>query len=241
MTSLDGRVAVVTGASTGIGNATARALAAEGARVVLAARSAEKLDELADDVAADGGHALAVPTDVRERDQVERLVERTVEAYGGIDVLVNSAGVGNWDNEGFLASDFEEWRRELEVNLLGLMHVTHRAAPAMNAGGDVVNVSSGADRAFSGDWPAYVTSKWGVRGFTGSARAGLHESEVRTTLLSPGEVDTPIQPDGEAERMRMLDPEDVAEAVVFAVTRPPHVSVSTIRIGPTDFEPPADD
>lgn len=238
MTPLAGRVAVVTGASTGIGNATARALAAEGALVVLAARNEDRIATLETDIKADGGTAVAVPTDVTDDAHVQRLVHRTVDTYGGIDILVNNAGVANWDNEGIAEADFEEWRREIEVNLLGLMAVTRCAVPEMQEGADLVNISSGADRVFSGEWPSYVTSKWGVRGFTGSARLALRDRGIRTTLLSPGEVDTPIQPEGFAEErlaenVRILDPEDVAESVIFVVTRPPHVSVPTLYISPS--------
>lgn len=237
MTGLDGRVAIVTGASTGIGNATARALAAEGASVVLAARSEDKLHTLADEIEDNGGVALVVPTDVTDDEQLQRLVERTAAEFAGIDVLVNNAGIGVWGNEGVVDTDIGVWRREMETNLLGLMSLTHYAAEVMrDGGGDVVNVSSGADRGFAGEWPAYVTSKWGVRGFTGSAQLGLREYDIRVTLLSPGEVATPIQPPQDIQKTRMLDPADVAEAVVFAVTQPRHVSVSELRINPSHVE-----
>lgn len=234
---LDGRVAIVAGASTGIGNATARALAEEGARVVVAARSEAKLSRLCSDIELAGGVALAVPTDVTDEDAVRRLVDRTDEAHGGLDILVNSAGIGDWSNEAILGADLDQWRRELDTNLFGLMTLTRHAAARMrDGGGDIVNISSGADRGFAAEIPAYVTSKWGVRGFTGSASLALRKNGIRVTLLSPGEVATPMQPEEHIAAMRMLDAEDVAQAVIFAVTRPQHVLVSEIRINPSGFD-----
>ena len=234
MGCLDDKVAVVTGASTGIGRATALALAREGARVVAAARSEDKLTSLCSEIDRAGGRALAVPTDVTDLEAVPRLAERAREAFGGIDVLVNSAGIADWDNEGILASDVEQWHRELETNLLALMSLTRHVAEIMrDGGGDIINISSGADRGFAPEYPAYVASKWGVRGFTGSALLALRDAGIRVTLLSPGEVATPMQPEEDVRSMRMLDPDDVADAVIFAVTRPRHVVVPEIRINPS--------
>lgn len=228
-----GRIAVVAGASTGIGRATARALAREGARVVVAARSEEGLRTLCAEIEADGGVALAVPTDVTDARDVRRLVERTRAEFAAVDVLVNSAGVADWDNVEILGSDVEQWEREIRTNLLATMSLTRHVAGIMRrGGGDVVNISSGVDRGFAGEYPAYVASKWGVRGFTGSAALALRDAGVRVTLLSPGEVATPMQPEEDVRSMRMLDPDDVAEAVLFAVTRPRHVNVAEIRINP---------
>lgn len=147
---------------------------------------------------------------------------------------MNSAGIADWSNEAILGADLDQWRRELDTNLSGLMTLTcHAAAIMRENGGDIVNISSGVDRGFAADYPAYVTSKWGVRGFTGSAMLALRKDGIRVTLLSPGEVATPMQPEEEIAAMRMLDAEDVAQAVVFAVTRPRRVLVFEIRIHPS--------
>lgn len=233
---LAGRAAIVTGASSGIGRATAVALATAGVAVVLAARDADRLEACARTIAAAGGTSLAVPTDVTDKRQVQHLVTTAVDAFGGVDVLVNSAGIGTWDDTVFHEADVDAWRREVEVNLLGLMQVTRLAAPHLRDGAVVVNVSSGADQGFSGEYPAYTASKWGVRGFSGSTRLGLRPRGVRVTTLSPGEVDTPMQPDGEARRMRMLDPEDVADAVLYVATRPRHVAIPELLIAPSHLD-----
>lgn len=243
MTTLDGAVAIVTGASTGIGNATARALAAEGMRVALAARSTAKLEALAGDVEASGGEALVVPTDVRERAQIEAMVATTRETYGGLDVLVNSAGVGHWDRLRVGEADLDEWRTEIEVNLIGLMEATHVAARIFleQGSGHVVNVSSGAGRIAFPQIPSYVASKFGVDGFTRAVRRDLVPKGIRVTQVVPGEVDTPMQ-DGasEADRAQMLRPEDVADAIVYAVSRPAHVTVNDVMLVPTAFNPSDD-
>lgn len=200
-------------------------LAREGCSVVLAARSAARLETVAAEVRDAGGSALAVTADVTDRQQVEELVALAVEQDGGVDILVNSAGIGDWDNTGVTEADLGLWVREVEVNLLGLMQVTRLVAPHLRDGGHVVNVSSGADRGFSDEYPAYATSKWGVRGFSGSAWLALRKAGVRVSMVSPGEVDTPMQPEGESDKRRMLDPQDVADAIEFVVTRPRHVSI----------------
>lgn len=235
--TLNEKVAVVTGASTGIGRATACSLAREGAHVVVVARSEDKLRSLCDEITAEGGVAFAVPTDVTDPEAVRDLADRTRAEFGGVDLLVNSAGIADWDNVGILGSDLEQWEREIETNLLALMSLTRHVAEIMrDGGGDIINISSGADRGFAGEYPAYVASKWGVRGFTGSALLALREAGIRVTLVSPGEVATPMQPEEAVRSVRMLDPDDVAEAVIFAVTRPRHVSISEIRINPSHLD-----
>ena len=146
--NLDGRTAVVTGASKGIGRATAKTLADAGAKVGLAARTRSELEEVADEIIMNGGDALVIPTDVRDREQVESMILTTQDAFDGLDIVVNNAGVGHREREGVVAGDLDEWTQEIEVNLLGLKYGTHFAATVMEeeGSGAIVNVGSGSGR-----------------------------------------------------------------------------------------------
>lgn len=229
------QTAVVTGASSGIGRATATALAEEGANVVLAARSTAELEALGEEIEASGGEAFVTTTDVRDREQVESLIATARDSYGGLDIMVNNAGVGHWDREGIVDGELEEWRTEIEVNLLGLMYGTQLAAAVMQEAGSgaIVNIGSGAGRYPFPEWPSYVASKYGVRGFTGSALRDLREEGIQVTHISPGEVATPMQPDEDIASRSMLAPEDVADAILYAVSRPAHVCISDLTIIPS--------
>ena len=245
MGALDGKVAAVTGASSGIGEATALALVAEGAAVSLAARRKDRIDELAGRIEADGGTALAIETDVTDEGQANAFVERTNEELGGLDVLVNNAGVMLLGPIAGAATD--EWRRMIEVNLLGLLYCTHAALPIMGAAGSghVVNVSSTAGRTANFGSGVYNMTKWGVGGFSESLRQEVLNANVRTTLIEPGFVDTELQGHNEhplvLERMqqelerigKVLEPEDIARSIVFAVTQPEHVCINEMLIRPT--------
>ena len=242
-TELDGSVALVTGASSGIGEATAVALADEGASVVLAARSGGELDALADRIEGAGGDALAVPTDVTDGDSVAGLIEAVREAYGRLDVLVNGAGV--IDVAPLEAADPDALRAMVEVNLLGLIRVTRRALPLLAAGGGVVNVSSVSGREAAAGYAGYSASKFGVNGFSEALRREVGE-DLRVTVVEPGLVDTGLVhcADGEdvagpgerLESMTPLVPEDVAAAVVYAVTQPRRVAVNEILLRPSGQE-----
>lgn len=232
---LDGRVAIVTGASSGIGAATARTLADAGARVVLAARSGDALEAIADGIEDGGGRARAVPTDVTDDGDVERLVESTLDAYGRLDVLVNNAGL--IDVSPVADADFDAWERMVDVNLTGAMRATNEALPALESGGGhVVTVSSVSDREPSAGYAGYDATKFGIRGFTEALRREAGEG-LRVTLVSPGLVDTDL-PDGDgplADRMDELTPlrpDDVADAVRYAVGQPDRVAVNELVIRP---------
>jgi NADP-dependent 3-hydroxy acid dehydrogenase YdfG len=234
---LDGKTAIVTGASEGIGAATARAFVESGARVALAARRAHALETVADELRALGGEVVALPTDVRDRAGLQHLVDATVEQFGGLDLVVNSAGLGHWDNVGIEHGNLDEWRAEMEVNLIGTMELCRLAAAVMipqGRGGNVVNISSGAGRFPAPEYPAYATSKWGVNGFTYSIMRPMRQHGIRVTLIEPGEVDTAMQA-GEPDELRaqMLRPADVADAIVWAITRPPHVFIGNLLIAPS--------
>ncbi len=245
MAILDGRVAAITGASSGIGEATALALAAEGAAVALAARRGDRIDELAARIGDAGGRALAIETDVTDEARANAFVQRTHEELGGLDALINNAGVMLLGP--VAGAPTEQWRRMIEVNLLGLLYCTHAALPIMGSqgSGDIVNVASVAGRIAAMGSGVYNMTKWGVVGFSEALRQECARANVRVTAIEPGWVDTELQGHNEhplvVERMnkmiesidKILEPEDIARAIVFALSQPPHVSVNEMLIRPT--------
>ncbi len=245
-TPLQDRVALVTGASSGIGEATAVALAAAGAVVAVGARRADRLQDLVARIEADGGRALALDLDVTDEAQCRSAVQQTVDQFGGLDVLVNNAGVmllGPIED-----ADTEDWRRMIGTNVLGLMYMTHAALPHLLAGkGDVVNVSSVAGRTARAGAGVYNASKWGVGAFSESLRQEVTGRGVRVVLVEPGAVATELtdhithagakeQIQGFVQQMRPLQAEDIAGAVLYAVTQPAHVAVNEVLVRPTDQE-----
>ncbi|PSP63465.1 oxidoreductase [Halobacteriales archaeon QH_8_64_26] len=241
---LDDRVALVTGASSGIGEATAEALAAEGASLALAARREDELTDLADRLASEGVETLVVPTDVTDEGQVESMIETTTEELGRLDIIINNAGVMLL--EPVIEADRANFRQMVEVNLLGLMNATHAALPIMEdqGTGHIVNISSVAGRQASASGSGYNATKFGVNGFTEALRQEVNNDGIRTTLIEPGIVDTELQdhiPDDDAqqsveewvEEMAPLTGEDIARSIRYAVTQPQHVSVNELLIRPT--------
>ena len=243
---LAGKVVIVTGASSGIGEATAELLASNGAQVVLAARRTDELNAVAERIESDGGTALVVPTDVTEDDDIDALVTQTVEEFGTIDILVNNAGVMLL--EPLDEADRENLRQMIEVNLLGLMNLTHAALPTMQEqdSGHIVNISSTAGRKAGAKCSGYNATKFGVNAFTEAVRQEVTTEGIRTTIVEPGAVDTELQdhiPDEEIKQqiedgmiasMTPLESEDIARAVAYAVTQPQHVNVNEMLIRPTD-------
>ncbi len=242
---LDGKVAAITGASSGIGEATALALAAEGASVALAARRKDRIDDLAQRIGSDGGHALAVETDVTVEEQANAFIDCTRDELGGLDILVNNAGLMLLGPVAGAPTD--QWRQMIEVNLLGLLYCTHAALPIMGSqgSGDIVNVASVAGRIASMGSGVYNMTKWGVVGFSEALRQECARAGVRVTAIEPGWVDTELQGHNEHPMVvdamnklidridKILEPEDIARAIHFAVTQPPHVSVNEMLIRPT--------
>jgi NADP-dependent 3-hydroxy acid dehydrogenase YdfG len=242
MDRLNGKVAVVTGASSGIGEATAIALAAEGAKVIGTARRSERLQLLGQRI---GENFLAVTADVRDEDQCERIVQETVGKWGRIDILVNNAGVMLLGP--VPGADTEDWRRMIDTNVNGLIYCTHKALPVMIAqgSGHIVNMSSVAGRTAGPMSGIYNLTKWGVNGFSESLRQQVYDKNIRVTLIEPGAVATELRDhitvqsvkdevNAWAESMEQLESEDVANAVIYAVTQPRRVNVNEILIRPTD-------
>jgi clavulanate-9-aldehyde reducatase len=243
--SLEGRRALITGASSGIGTATAEAMAGEGAAVALGARRKDRLDELASRIEAGGGKAVAIEADIADEAQAKSLVETAHAELGGLDTLVNNAGVMLLGP--LQGADPEEWRTMIGVNCLGLLYCTHYALPLMRdgGGGDVVNVSSVAGRVAALGSGVYNMTKWGVVGYSESLRQEGAYIGVRVTCVEPGFVDTELQGHNEnpivveqIEKMReatgkVLESADIANAVVYAVSQPKHVSVNEVLVRPS--------
>jgi NADP-dependent 3-hydroxy acid dehydrogenase YdfG len=248
--ALEGTVALVTGASSGIGEATARALAAEGAKVAVAARRLERLERLAEEIGRGGQTALAIESDISQRDQAVEAVDRTVDELGRLDIVVNNAGqmlLGPIEG-----APTEEWERMIDLNLKGLINTTHAAIPhLLNAAegsgrgcADVVNISSVAGRIARAGSGVYNLTKFGVGAFSESLRQEFAGRRIRSIVIEPGAVETELSDhirDGIRERVRerfaeieMLQSEDIAAAIAFAVTRPAHVSINEVLIRPTE-------
>jgi NADP-dependent 3-hydroxy acid dehydrogenase YdfG len=245
MGALDGKVAAITGASSGIGEATAVALANEGAAVALGARRKDRLDELAQAIESDGGRAVAFETDIGDEEQARGFVRGAAEELGRLDVLVNNAGVMLLGPvEGV---DTEQWRRMVDVNVLGLLYCTQEAMPLIrdSGGGHIVNVSSVAGRVASFGSAVYNLTKWGVVGFSEALRQEALNSNIRVTAIEPGFVDTELQGHNEhpmvvdaIDKMRdemgkILESADIARAILYVVSQPEHVNINEVLIRPT--------
>ena len=236
---------MVTGASSGIGEATARAMAAEGAIVSLAARRKDRLDELAASIGAAGGRAHPFEADISDEQGAKAMIAAAAEEMGGLDVLVNNAGVMLLG--GVQGGDTSDWRRMIEVNLLGLLYCTHEAMPLMQegGGGHIVNVSSVAGRIAALGSAVYNMTKWGVTGFSEALRQEGSHSNIRVTCLEPGFVATELQGHNENPAVRdalekvrertgeVLEAEDMAAAIVYALSQPPRVNINEILVRPT--------
>jgi clavulanate-9-aldehyde reductase len=244
MADLAGRVVVVTGASSGIGEATALACARGGAAVALAARRTERIDALAARIEAEGGQALAVTADVGNEEQANAFVRAAHERFGRIDALINNAGVmllGPIDG-----APTEEWRRMIDVNVYGVLYCTHAALPLMKSqgGGDVVIVSSVGGRVVGRYSGIYSLTKFGVGVFAEALRQESVGTGIRVTLIEPGRVETELRTHVREEVMRELSggfsnvvpmgADEVAEAILYAIGRPPGVHISELLMRPAN-------
>ena len=247
---LDQTVALVTGASSGIGEAAAKALAERGATVALVARRADRLERLGGEIAEAGGTALPIEADVTEREQATVAVERAVEELGRLDVLVNNAGVMLLGP--IVDAPVEEWEQMIHVNLLGLLYTAHAAIPHLLKAAegdprrvaDLVNISSVAGRMARKGSGVYNATKHGVGAFSESLRQEVSGRHLRVSLVEPGAVATELQshnrPEIEQEirnrftEMDILQSEDIADAIAYVVTRPRHVAVNEVLVRPTE-------
>ena len=250
--SLTGTVALVTGASSGIGQASAATLAAQGAAVALVARRTDRLEELASSIQANGGTALTITADVTDQQQAEQAVATTVEELGRLDTVINNAGVMLLGP--VVDAPLEEWERMVDLNIKGLLYVAHAALPHLLSAAesdprrvaDLVNMSSVAGRVARSGSGVYNATKHAVGAFSEALRQEVTARHVRVSLVEPGAVATELgshnrpeireglrQRFGGLERMAA---EDIAETVEFIVTRPRHVAVNEVLIRPTEQE-----
>ncbi|ACZ77491.1 MULTISPECIES: SDR family NAD(P)-dependent oxidoreductase [Dickeya] len=251
MTStLNGTVALVTGASSGIGHATALVLAAQGASVALVARRQERLEALVRQIEEVGGTAFAIPADITDRGQAEAAVQQVIDRFGHLDILVNNAGLMLLGP--IVGADPDEWERMIAINQKGLLYMTHAALPhlleaaenGLRRVADIVNISSIAGRVAWANYGVYNMTKFGVNGFTESLRQEITKKHVRVGVLEPGGVDTELGSHNSGPMRESIDTfykttevlqsEDIAEGVAYMVTRPRHTSVSELWIMPTD-------
>jgi NADP-dependent 3-hydroxy acid dehydrogenase YdfG len=246
---LTGTVALVTGASSGIGEATARRLAEQGASVALIARRQERLDTLVVDIKATGGTAHAIVADITDRAQAEQAVAEVIDRFGRLDILVNNAGLMLLGP--VVGTDVEEWQRMIAVNQNGLLYMTNAALPhllkaakdAPRGVADIVNISSIAGRQAWAGYAVYNMTKFGVNGFSEALRQEVTKQHVRVGVLEPGAVDTElVSHNNETVRNELaasdaipepLQPEDIADSVAFMVTRPRRSSIAELWAMPT--------
>jgi NAD(P)-dependent dehydrogenase (short-subunit alcohol dehydrogenase family) len=238
MGKLQGQVAIIVGASSGMGRATALAFVAEGAKVAVAARRQAELDALVAEITKTGGQALARTVDVARRQDVDAVVQAAIERFGRVDVMVNCAGV-NTQNRKLDVLDQAGWDRIIAINLTGALHCTQAVLPRMRAqkGGLIIHVASisGLWGDFSG--AAYQASKHGMVGLANATRMEERLNGIRVTVIYPGLCDTPILknrpvPPTREQRDLMMKPEDIAEACVFSASLPPRTYVSDLVLMP---------
>jgi NADP-dependent 3-hydroxy acid dehydrogenase YdfG len=247
--SLTGAVAIVTGASSGIGDATARQLAEHGATVAVVARRKDRLDTLVSEIEADGGTALAVAADLTDRAQAEQAVKTVVDQFGRLDILINNAGLMLLGP--IVGADVDEWERMISVNQKGLLYMTNAALPhllkaaedELRGVADIVNVSSIAGRQAWANYGVYNMTKFGTNGFTEALRQEVTKKHVRVGVLEPGAVNTElVSHNNDAIKAELaasdaiaepLEPEDIAEGIAFMVTRPRRSSIAELWAMPT--------
>ena len=241
---LAGKVALVTGASSGIGAATGIALAAAGATVALSARRKDRLDELVEQIEAAGGKALALPGDMTVEAEAIAAVEDTVKALGRIDILINSAGI--MQAGGIEGADLDEYRKVVDINLMATVYTCKAAIPHMLAGGvgDIINISSLAGRKGGPETNAYSASKHAVNAMTNGMRQELGDRNIRVSFLMPGATETEVASGISNPAWReaiqkhvtkdgAVKASEIADTLVFMLSMPRHVNISEISVRPT--------
>ena len=244
--NIEGKVVVITGASSGLGEATARLLSAQGASVALGARRVDRIQALARELTGRGGKALAIPTDVTHHDQVKKLVDEAVHAYGRVDVMINNAGL--MPHSPLERLKIDDWNRTIDVNIKGVLYGIAAALPHMKAqkSGHIINVSSVAGHKVTPAGAVYAATKHAVRALSEGLRQEVKAYNIRTTVISPGAVATELpnaitEPDI-AERMQQfyaavaIPADSFARAVAFAISQPEEVDVNEILFRPTRQE-----
>jgi 3-oxoacyl-[acyl-carrier protein] reductase len=238
MMKLSGKVAIVTGGSQGIGLATMRALAGEGAYVVSLARDGDNLRKAIESVHPDfRQNVTGIPTDVRNEEDVRNAVSETVSLYGKIDILINAAGVSMRERQSVQEIELAEWRRIIDTNLTGTFLMCREVLLRMaeKNSGYIINILSTAAFQASGGDSAYAASKFGARALTEAMIAANRKSGIRVTSISPGAVNTNIwnhktRPVSQEQKEMMLKPEEIADIVLFLLTRPPAVHIENITV-----------
>ena len=244
MAELSGKAVAITGASSGIGEATALTLARAGASVALGARRKDRIDALAARIEDEGGTAVALEVDISDEEQARAFVATAADRLGRLDSLINNAGVmllGPVES-----GSADDWRTMVDVNLLGLLYCTHAALPIMReqGSGDIVNVSSVAGRFARAGSAVYNLTKFGVGAFSEGLRQEVTEGGIRVILVEPGFVDTELQSHNQGQVLEMIEgmrdqigevlrAQDIANGILYAVSQPPHVSVNEVLIRPT--------
>ena len=243
--NIDGKVVVITGASSGLGEATARLLSAQGAIVVLGARRVERIQATVDELTASGGKALAIPTDVTDPNQVQRLVDAAVQTYGRIDVMINNAGL--MPHSPLERRKIDDWNRTIDVNIKGVLYGIAAALPYMQQqkSGHFINVSSVAGHKVRPNNAVYAATKHAVLAISEGLRQEVKPYNIRTTVISPGAVATELpnsvtEPDI-AENVRKsyeiaIPADSFARMVAFAISQPDDVDVNEILFRPTHQE-----
>ena len=234
---LENKVAIVTGGGRGIGKATALALAREKARVVVVSRTLSEVEAVADKIVKNGQEALAISTDVSQKSAVDSMAKQTLERFGKIDILVNSAGVAIHNPISKIRE--EDWDLTIDVNLKGIFLCTQAVFSHMcNQGyGHIVNVSSRAGKQAGINYATYAASKFGVMGFTESTHNEGIQYGVKATAVCPGPVDTKMRRDNHEEDLtKIMLPEDIADVILFVISQPSRAHISEVVVSPPLFK-----